>query len=258
MPESLLSRIFCRAMMLQSYLVNPFCADIVMTSFLKKLRLLFFCTLLFSGTNVSASTLDPLAIQSPIFDAERLQMTAEYSQRHYGVANAVLNKPQMIVVHFTTIPTREKSLDFFRPPRIDHQIRRDIARGGEVNVSAHYLVDRDGTLYQLAAEDVLCRHIIGFNHTAIGIENVAVDADDLTQPQLEANAALISRIVQRQASIRFLIGHHEYRDNTLPHYQLYREDDLTYRFTDKVDPGPLFMTRLRTLLVDRYNIRLRK
>jgi N-acetyl-anhydromuramyl-L-alanine amidase AmpD len=229
-----------------------------MTSFLKKLRLVFFCTLLCSGTNVSASTLDSLAIQSPIFDAERLQLTAEYSQRHYGVATAVLSKPQMIVVHFTTIPTREKSLDFFRPPRIDRQIRRDIAGGGEVNVSAHYLVDRDGTLYQLAAEDVLCRHIIGFNHTAIGIENVAVDADDLTPAQLEANAALISRIVQRQASIRFLIGHHEYRDNTLPHYQLYREDDVTYRFTDKVDPGPLFMTKLRTLLDDRYNIRLKK
>ena len=229
-----------------------------MTSFLKKLRLLFFCTLLFSGTDVSASTLDPQAIQSPIFDADRMQLTAEYSQRHYGFATAALNKPQMIVVHFTTIPTREKSLDFFRPSRIDHQIRRDIAGGGEVNVSTHYLVDRDGTLYQLAAEDVLCRHIIGFNHTAIGIENVAVDADDLTPAQLEANAALISRIVQRQASIRFLIGHHEYRDNTLPHFQLYREDDATYRFTDKVDPGPLFMTRLRTLLDDRYNIRLKK
>lgn len=229
-----------------------------MTSFFKKIQLVFFFNLFCTCTLASASTLDPLAIQSPIFDVERLQLTAEYSQRHYGAATAVLSKPQMIVVHFTTIPTREKTLDFFRPPRIDHQIRRDIASGGEVNVSAHYLVDRDGTLYQLAAEDVLCRHIIGFNHSAIGIENVAVDADDLTPAQLEANAALISRIVQRQASIRFLIGHHEYRDNTLPHYQLYREDDVTYRFTDKVDPGPLFMTRLRTLLDDRYNIRLKK
>ncbi len=229
-----------------------------MTSFSKKLRLLFFCTLICSGTVASASTLDPQAIQSPIFDAERLQLTAEYARRHYGATTAVLSKPQMIVVHFTMIPTREKSLDFFRPPRIDRQIRRDIAGGGEVNVSAHYLVDRDGSLYQVAAEDILCRHIIGFNHTAIGIENIAVDADDLTLSQLEANAALISRIVQRQASIRFLIGHHEYRDSTLPHYQLYREDDATYRFTDKVDPGPIFMTRLRTLLDDRYGIQLKK
>jgi N-acetyl-anhydromuramyl-L-alanine amidase AmpD len=239
-----------------------FSTDITMTFFLKKLRMVFFCALFCFGTVAphfaSASTLDPQAIQRPIFDAQRLQLTAEYSQRHYGVATAVLSNPQMIVVHFTTIPTREKSLDFFRPPRIDHQIRRDIVGGGEVNVSAHYLVDRDGSLYQLAAEDILCRHIIGFNHTAIGIENIAVDADDLTPVQLEANAALISRIVQRQASIRFLIGHHEYRDNTQPHYQLFRADDATYRFTDKVDPGPIFMAGLRALLDDRYGIRLSK
>ena len=233
-----------------------------MTYFKSKLRRLFCLLVLLLGATVPwpalATVLDPQAIQSPIFDAERLQLTAEYSQRHYGVANAVLSKPQMIVVHFTTIPTREKSLDFFRPPRLDHQIRRDIAGGGDVNVSAHYLVDRDGTLYQLAAEDILCRHIIGFNHSAIGIENIAVDADDLTQAQLEANAALISRIVQRQPSIRYLLGHHEYRDRSLPHYQLYREVDPTYRFTDKVDPGSVFMDQLRTLLDQHYNIRLQE
>ncbi|MBE0502517.1 MAG: N-acetylmuramoyl-L-alanine amidase [Desulfuromonadales bacterium] len=233
-----------------------------MTFFLKKPRQVFFCMLFCFSTvaslHASAATLDPQAIQTSIFAAERLQLTAEYAQRHYGAATSILSKPQMIVVHYTTIPTREKSLDFFRPPRIDQQIRGDIAGGGEVNVSAHYLVDRDGSLYQLAAEDVLCRHIIGFNHTAIGIENIAVDADDLTLAQLEANAALISRIVQRQASIRFLIGHHEYRDNTLLHYQLYREDDTTYRFTDKVDPGSVFMSRLRALLAERYDLRLQK
>ena len=176
-----------------------------MTHFEKNLLQFLLLVVLLSGmaTPVKAtiSVFDPQAIQSPIFDAERLQLTVNYSLRHYGEATAVLSNPQMIVVHFVTIPTLQKSLDFFRPPHIDHKIRRDIAGGGEVNVSAHYLVDRDGTLYQLAAEDVLCRHIIGFNHSAIGIENVAVDADDLTAAQLEANAALISRIVQDRKSV---------------------------------------------------------
>ena len=221
------------------------------------LTLLILSTI-FSGIVLAATVFDPQALQRPLFNAERLQLSSDYSLHHYGVATAVLNNPQMIVVHFTMIPTLQKTLDFFRPAQIDHQIRRDIAGGGEVNVSAHYLVDRDGTLYQLAAEDILCRHIIGFNHSAIGIENVAVDADDLTPAQLETNAALISRIVQRQPVIRYLLGHHEYRDRTLPHYQLYREDDASYRFTNKVDPGPLFMTRLRALLEERYNLRLQK
>lgn len=233
-----------------------------MTHLEKNLLRLFLLVVLLPSTatpvNATASVVDPQAIQQPIFDAERLQLTVNYARQHYGEATAVLTNPQMIVVHFVTIPTLQKSLDFFRPPHIDHQIRRDIAGGGEVNVSAHYLIDRDGTLYQLAAEDVLCRHIIGFNHSAIGIENVAANADDLTIAQLEANAALINRIVQRQPSIRYLLGHHEYRDRTLPHYQLYREVDATYRFTDKVDPGPLFMIRLRALLAQRYGLRLQR
>jgi len=233
-----------------------------MAYFEKKLLRFLLLTVLLPGivapSTAAASVFDPQAMQRPIFDAERLQLTVDYARHHYGEASAVLSHPQMIVVHFVTIPTLQKSLDFFRPPRIDHQIRRDIAGGGEVNVSAHYLVDRDGTLYQMAAEDVLCRHVIGFNHSAIGIENVAVNADDLTAAQLETNAALISRIIQRQPSIRYLLGHHEYRDRTLPHYQLYREVDAGYRFTDKVDPGPFFMTRLRALLAQRYGLRLQR
>lgn len=228
----------------------------------KKLRWFLFVILLLPSIvtplSAAASVLDPQALPQPLFDTERMRLTVDYARHHYGEATAILSNPQMIVVHFTTIPTLQESLDFFRPARIDKKFRRDIAGGGEVNVSAHYLVDRDGTLYQLAAEDILCRHIIGFNHSAIGIENIAVNADDLTPAQLEANAALISRIVERQPSIRYLLGHHEYRDRTLPHYQHYREVDATYRFTDKVDPGPLFMTRLRALLEHRYDIRMLK
>lgn len=216
----------------------------------------FLCTIF--TLQAHATVLDPQAIQQSIFNVERLRLTADYARRHYGQSGAFLYNPQMIVVHFVTIPKLKNSLDFFRPARINHKIRSDIASGGEVNVSAHYLVDRDGTLYQLASEDILCRHVIGFNNSAIGIENVAAGADDLTMAQLEANAALISRIVERHPSMTYLLGHHEYRDVTLPHYRLFHENDSTYRFTDKTDPGPIFMTRLRTLLDQRYGIRLQK
>lgn len=211
-----------------------------------------------SGVTAAAAIQDPQAIQRSIFDAERLQLTSDYARRHYGKASTLLSQPEMIVVHFVTLPTLQKSFDFFRPSRIDHKLRRDIAGGGEVNVSAHYLVDRDGTLYQMAGEEILCRHIIGFNQSAIGIENVGINAQDMTDEQLKTNAALISRIVQRHPAIRYLIGHHEYRDRTLPHYRLFREDDPAYRFTDKVDPGPLFMGRLRALLETQHKISLLK
>ena len=37
---------------------------------------------------------------------------------------------------------------------------------------AHYLVDKDGTIYQLVPTSVRCRHTIGLNDQAIGIEMV--------------------------------------------------------------------------------------
>lgn len=207
-------------------------------------------------TQVSTLSLDPIATQVPVFDQQRLQLTSAYSRTHYGTSSFTLADPQMIVVHYTAIPTLQKTLDFFKPSHLNREFRRDIAQGGDVNVSVHYVIDTNGTLYQLASEDVICRHTIGFNHTAIGIENVAANADGLTDSQAQATAALISRIRERHPTIRYLIGHHEYRDRSLPHYRLLVEWDASYHFTDKSDPGPLFMARVRQLLKDVYRITL--
>jgi len=119
-------------------------------------------------------------------------------------------------------------------------------------------VDRDGAVFQLAPDDVVCRHTIGFNYTAIGIENVGRNAADLTEAQASGTADLISRLVTRHPSIAYLIGHYQYRDSGLPHYRLFREDDPGYRLTVKVDPGPSFMARVRALLRERYGLVLQE
>ena len=205
---------------------------------------------------LSRQFFDPKATQFPVFDQQRLLLTSAYSQQHYGRSSSSLTDPRMIVVHYTDIGTLQGSLEFFQPDRLDRRLRKDIARGGDVNVSAHYVVDRNGDLYQLAPEDVICRHTIGFNYTAIGIENVAANANDLTDLQARANAALISRIKSRHPTIHYLIGHYEYRDSTLPHYRLFVEKDQSYRLTEKVDPGPAFMAKVRRLLREVYGITL--
>ena len=51
---------------------------------------------------------------------------------------------------------------------------------------AHFVVDRDGTIYQLVSARIMCRHTVGLNWTAIGIERalqpkkfrVAASGDD--------------------------------------------------------------------------------
>ncbi len=217
---------------------------------------IFFMALLFLWGCVGAPVRDPMARPSNIFSGERLRRAADYARRHYGVDGYELRDPEMIVLHYTAFPTLDESLRFFSPPLLDTDFRKDISAGGTVNVSVHYLVDTDGTLYQTAEENVICRHTIGFNHVALGIENVGSGAEQLTEAQAEADAALIARILRRHPSIRYLIGHHEYRDSWRPHYKLYREDDPAYRFTDKIDPGAVFMTRVRSILAERYGVLL--
>ena len=207
-----------------------------------------------SAPEIAARLYDPKATQVPIFDAQRLLLTSAYSRNHYGKDTYRLTDPEMIVVHYTAIESQQETLRFFQPALLDHQSRKDIASGGDVNVSAHYLVDTYGELYQLAPEDVICRHTIGFNHSAIGIENIAADADHLSDRQAQATAGLIIRIVSRHPTIHYLIGHHEYRESNLPHYRLFIEHDATYHFTDKIDPGPIFMARVRQLLKELYGI----
>ncbi len=39
-------------------------------------------------------------------------------------------------------------------------------------ICAHFVIDRDGTIYQLVPLGIRCRHAVGMNWTAIGIEHV--------------------------------------------------------------------------------------
>ena len=200
---------------------------------------------------------DPQAKVWDIFDAQRLRLTAEYCRLHYGLDSSQLREPRMIVLHYTAFATLEQSFSFFLPALLDTVSRKDISSGGAVNVSAHYLVDRDGSIVQLASEKVICRHTIGFNYTAIAIENVGSDSADLTLAQVRSDTALVSRIKRRHPSIEYLIGHQEYQDARRPHFKLYRERDRSYRFTEKHDPGLAFLKQVRELLKESYGIALK-
>ena len=39
-------------------------------------------------------------------------------------------------------------------------------------VCSHFVIDRDGTIYRLVPTSIMCRHTVGLNWTAIGIEHV--------------------------------------------------------------------------------------
>jgi N-acetyl-anhydromuramyl-L-alanine amidase AmpD len=179
-----------------------------------------------------------------IFDEQRLALTQEYVHKHYGLnPHETKITPRIIVIHWTASNDFDASMQRFIRPTLSCD-RTDINKASKLNVSAHFMVDRDGKVYRLMDETTMARHIIGLNHCAIGIENVGGEgnANNLTPSQLQANLDLIRYLENKYATIDYLIGHYEYTNFTK--HPLWLEKDNNYR-TIKYDPSPSFMQRLR-------------
>lgn len=207
-----------------------------------------FCFLFFLvSTQLQAfSCHDAMEItQLPIqFNNERIALTQEYQQTHYGIdSKSIEIEPKMIVLHWTSIPTLKATFRIFNTPRFPKNSPRIKELPGDLNVSSHFIVDKDGRIYQLMPETWMARHVIGLNHYAIGIENIGgVDGkDDLTKAQVKANAYLICYLKGKYPEITEVIGHNEYLK--FKNTPLWLERDPNYQ-TDKEDPGPSFVNRV--------------
>jgi hypothetical protein len=153
-----------------------------------------------------ASGAGPIIVQAPIpYPASRLQEMAAYSLRHYGTASWQLT-PTVIVLHYTAGGTWSGARAMFAA---------DSVNMGELpGTCSHFVVDKDGTVYQLVPTSIRCRHTIGLNDQAIGIEMVqeggpSADRQILDRPaQVGAALALVRRL-QAQFGIPTanVIGH---------------------------------------------------
>ncbi|RUM64099.1 MAG: hypothetical protein DSZ04_03565 [Sulfurimonas sp.] len=188
-------------------------------------------------------------IQKPIvFTDKRRQLTKEYIKTHYGFYVKNINIiPKNIVVHWTAMMDFNKSYERLNPELLFSD-RKDIVKASTLNVSAHYLIDRRGTIYQLMPDNTMARHVIGLNYSSIGIENVGGrnnTSEDLTASQLTSNIALINYLKDKYSSITNVLGHYEYRN--YEDSELWLEKDKSYR-TEKNDPGKVFMHEIRAAL----------
>ncbi len=184
-------------------------------------------------------------IDSPIsFSQKRIDLTKQYIKEHYGIApNNISIVPKIIVLHWTAIGTYDSSFTVFNKETLEGS-RPDLVSAGDLNVSIQFLVDRDGTIHRLMPETWMARHCIGLNYESIGIENVGGvnDVDNLTDAQIRANIQLVKYLSKKYPTIKYLIGHLEYRDFEGTKYWM--EKDSTYR-TVKYDPGERFMDLVR-------------
>lgn len=190
-------------------------------------------------------------IQKPIlFSQKRINLTKEYIKNHYDLDVKNIDiAPKSIVLHWTSIMNFELCHERLNAEKIVAG-RKQIEKASLLNVSAHFLVDRDGTIYQLMSENLMARHTIGLNYSAIGIENIGGKEnkeEDLTPLQVEANSKLVRYLKQKYPNIEYLLGHHEYLK--MQDSPLWLEKDKSYR-TAKVDPGAAFMADVRKNIQD--------
>jgi hypothetical protein len=97
------------------------------------------------------------------FGPARKAETAAYAARHYGTRTWQLD-PTLIVLHYTESDTYASARSLFEADLPN--------RGERPGTCAHYVVDQDGSIYELVPPTVMCRHAIGLNHLAIGVEFV--------------------------------------------------------------------------------------
>ncbi len=79
-----------------------------------------------------------------------------------------LRHPHVIVEHYTSGTSFDSAWNHFAA--------NGSHLGEKPGVCAHFLIDTDGVIYQLVYPGIRCRHAIGMNWTAFGIEHVGTSA----------------------------------------------------------------------------------
>jgi hypothetical protein len=140
------------------------------------------------------------------FPAKRKREMASYARRHYGIDSYRLRRPRVIVEHYTVNDSVQATFNTFAPDVADVELHE------LPGVCSHYVVARNGQIFQLVALSLMCRHTVGLNYTAIGIEHVGrSDRDVLGTPrELRASLRLTAWLRCRFAiGVDDVIGHSE-------------------------------------------------
>jgi N-acetyl-anhydromuramyl-L-alanine amidase AmpD len=144
----------------------------------------------------------------PFGPACKAQMVA-YARRHYGSfikPTWRLIDPHVIVIHYTDSPDFQSVWYTFAQDVPDLELHELPA------TCAHFVIDSNGTIYQLVALGTMCRHTVGLNWTALGIEHVGYSDQQVLgdRRQLGASLRLVRWLRCRfHIPIKDVIGHNE-------------------------------------------------
>jgi beta-N-acetylhexosaminidase len=149
----------------------------------------------------------PPVVAKPIpFSAQRRAETEVYATKHYGLHTWKLIHPHVIVEHYTASTTFSSAWNTFATDVPDSELHE------LPGTCAHFVIDTDGTIYQLVPLTTICRHTVGLNWTAIGIEHVGTSDGEILQnkKQMAASLRLTLWLMKRyDISLPNVIGHAE-------------------------------------------------
>lgn len=133
-------------------------------------------------------SIDVKALKPPIvkdlipYTRKRRQEMAAYSKRHYGRWAWRLTNPKVIVEHYTDGTSYKSAWYTFAA--------NSVHNGELPGVCSQFIIDTDGTIYQLVPLYVRCRHAVGMNYTSIGIEHVGTSDRAVLDDTAEMRASL--------------------------------------------------------------------
>jgi N-acetylmuramoyl-L-alanine amidase len=208
--------------------------------------------LLAAGGEPGTAVPRPRIIEKLIpFPAQRKAEMAAYAKRHYGLDTWRLTHPHVIVEHYTANDSFSATWNTFASDSPDpelHELPGDCA---------HFVIDTDGTIYQLVPLTIMCRHTVGLNYTSIGIEHVGTsDQQILDNPrQLSASLELTLWLAERfHIKLANVIGHNESLSSPYHH-----ENYAAWRcqtHSDWTRPDMTIYRHKLTALASRYGINL--
>jgi N-acetyl-anhydromuramyl-L-alanine amidase AmpD len=140
------------------------------------------------------------------FAPKRKREMAAYSQRHYGERAWRLKRPRVIVEHWAETGSAAAVYNTFAPDVRDPELHE------LPNVCSHFAISGSGRIYQLVSTRTRCRHTVGLNWTAIGIEHTGFSDGEVLGNRRQMHASLrLTRYLRCrfQIKLRNVIGHAE-------------------------------------------------
>jgi N-acetylmuramoyl-L-alanine amidase len=132
-------------------------------------------------TSVAKPEIHKMLIPYP---KHRKREMAAYSKHHYGRYKWRLVNPKLIVEHYAEAGSISAIYNTFKPdvPDVEfHQLP---------GVCSHFAVSATGAIYKFVPISIRCRHVVGLNHVAVGIEHVGFSDQDILNRPAQLNASL--------------------------------------------------------------------